>query len=120
MELLFAISIAVLVGAAIYLLLRARTYPVILGITLLSYAVNLFLFASGRLTRDRAPITSLKLEQYPDPLPQALVLTAIVIGFGMTALLVALSVRAVADFGNDHVDGGPGPGDKGEAKGDSP
>ncbi len=105
MEFLFALSVAVLVGAAIYLLLRARTYPVVLGITLLSYAVNLFLFASGRLTRDRAPLTNLELDRYPDPLPQALVLTAIVIGFGMTALLVVLSVRAAADFRSDHVDG---------------
>ena len=105
MELLFALSVAALVGAAIYLLLRARTYPVVLGITLLSYAVNLFLFASGRLTRDSAPLTDLDLDHYPDPLPQALVLTAIVIGFGMTALLVALSVRAATDLGSDHVDG---------------
>ena len=109
MELLVAIAIAAMVGSAIYLLLRARTYPVVLGITLLSYAVNLFLFASGRLTRDRAPLTDLELDRYPDPLPQALVLTAIVIGFGMTALVVALSVRAAAELGTDHVDGRPDP-----------
>ena len=105
MEIAFAIAVGVLVAAAIYLLLRARTYPVVLGITLLSYAVNLFLLASGRLVRDRAPLTDLDLESYPDPLPQALVLTAIVIGFGMTALVVALSVKAATELGTDHVDG---------------
>lgn len=107
MELLFAIAIAVLVGGAVYLLLRARTYPVVIGLMLLSYGVNLFLFASGRLTRDSAPLTDLELEKYPDPLPQALVLTAIVIGFGMTALVVALAVRAAGDLETDHVDGRP-------------
>jgi multicomponent K+:H+ antiporter subunit C len=87
-------------------MLRARTYPVLLGLTLLSYAVNLFLFVSGRVVVASAPLTDLKLATYPDPIPQALVLTAIVIGFGMTALLVVLALRALSDTGGDHVDGG--------------
>lgn len=106
MEALVAIAIGVLTAAGIFLMLRARTFPVLLGLTLLSYAVNLFLFASGRLVVASAPLTDQGLESYPDPLPQALVLTAIVIGFGMTAVLVVLALRAIGDTGGDHVDGG--------------
>jgi multicomponent K+:H+ antiporter subunit C len=104
-EALLAIAVGVLTGAGVFLMLRARTFPVLLGITLLSYAVNLFLFASGRLVVASAPLTDLGLESYPDPIPQALVLTAIVIGFGMTALLVVLALRALGDTASDHVDG---------------
>ena len=106
MEALVAIAIGVLTAAGTFLMLRAHTYPVLLGLTLLSYAVNLFLFASGRLVVASAPLTDQGLERYPDPLPQALVLTAIVIGFGMTAVLVVLALRAMRDTGGDHVDGG--------------
>ena len=106
MEALLAIAIGVLTGAGVFLMLRARTFPVLLGLTLLSYAVNLFLFISGRVVVASAPLTDLGLATYPDPIPQALVLTAIVIGFGMTALLVVLALRAIRDTGGDHVDGG--------------
>jgi len=75
----------------------------VLGLTLLSYAVNLFLFASGRLTMDAPPLIR-DGASYTDPLPQALVLTAIVIGFGMTAYLVMLALRALAESGDDSVD----------------
>jgi multicomponent K+:H+ antiporter subunit C len=104
MELTYAICVGVLSTAGIFLMLRAQTFPVILGLTLLSYAVNLFLFASGRLVINSAAILS-EHEQYADPLPQALVLTAIVIGFAMTAFALILSMRARADLSNDHVDG---------------
>jgi multicomponent K+:H+ antiporter subunit C len=76
---------------------------VVLGLTLLSYAVNLFLFASGRLALDAPPLVR-DGAPYTDPLPQALVLTAIVIGFGMTAYIVVLALRALAESGADHVD----------------
>jgi len=104
MEFTFSLSVGVLTTAGIYLMLRAQTFPVILGLTLLSYAVNLFLFASGRLTVNGAAIIG-HSEQYADPLPQALVLTAIVIGFAMTAFVLILAIRARADLGNDQVDG---------------
>ena len=106
MEYLFSIAVGVLTAGGTYLILRRRTFPVILGLSLLSYAVNLFLFVSGRLVVASAPLTDMGLETYPDPIPQALVLTAIVIGFGMTALLVVLALRAIRDTGGDHVDGG--------------
>jgi multicomponent K+:H+ antiporter subunit C len=105
MEALVALAVGVLVGTGVYLLLRARTFPVILGLGLLGYAANLFLFASGRLTVGEWPIVSPDRSHYPDPLPQALVLTAIVIGFGMTAFVVVLALRARVEVGTDHVDG---------------
>ena len=104
MEMLVALAIGILTASGTFLTLRGRTYPVVLGLTLLAYAVNLFIFASGRLVIDGAAVLKQGLA-IPDPLPQALVLTAIVIGFAMTAFAVILSMRARADLGNDHVDG---------------
>ncbi len=105
MELFISAAIGILVACGIYLMLRARTMDVVIGLTLLSYAVNLFLFSSGRLVSNAAALISPDATAYADPLPQALVLTAIVIGFGMTAFLVVLAIRAFGDLGNDHVDG---------------
>lgn len=104
MELVFALVIGTLTATGVYLLLRARTFPVVMGLTLLSYGVNLFLFSSGRLATGQQPILG-STESYADPLPQALVLTAIVIGFAMTAFLVVMSLRNLADNDDDHVDG---------------
>lgn len=104
MNLIFSIAIGVLCGGGVYLLLQARTFPVVVGLTLLSYGVNLFLFSSGRLLTG-LPAVAERGDLYADPLPQALVLTAIVIGFAMTAFVVVLALRARADTGNDHVDG---------------
>lgn len=103
MEALVAIAIGILFATGVYLMLRARTFPVVLGLTLLSHAVNLFLFASGRLVINAAPVID-GSSKYTDPLPQALVLTAIVISFGMTAFLVVLALRAYGDHADDHVD----------------
>ena len=105
MALLFSIGIGVLVGCGLWLLLRARTFDLILGLTLLGYGVNLFIFAMGRLRPGAPPFVDLALATYADPLPQALVLTAIVIGFAMTALLLAIALRTRAETGSDHVDG---------------
>jgi multicomponent K+:H+ antiporter subunit C len=105
MELMLAIAIGVLSAVGIYLLLARRTLPVILGLSLIGYATNLFLFASGGLVLDSAPLLSATRTGYPDPLPQALVLTAIVIGFAMTAFLVVLALRGMGDLGTDSVDG---------------
>lgn len=105
LEFLIASAIGVLVAGGIYLSLRGRTFQVVLGLTLFSYAVNLFLFASGRLTINRAPILSKTASDYADPLPQALVLTAIVITFGMTAFAVVLALRSFLESGSDQVDG---------------
>lgn len=109
MELLVATFVGVLTGTGIYLLLRARTFDLVLGLTLLSYAVNLLIFATGRLAVGRPPILDATraptLANYADPLPQALVLTAIVIGFAMTAVMLVIALRTRACTGSDHVDG---------------
>ena len=105
MEALFSIVIGVLVACGLYLILRARTFPVVLGLTLVSYGVNVFLFASGRLVIGSAPLVTPEIIVHPDPLPQALVLTAIVIGFGMTAYVIVLAVKAYGELQHDHVDG---------------
>ncbi len=104
MEALLAITIGILTACGVFLALRGRTFPVILGLMLLSYAVNLFLFVMGRLTIGQPPVINPAAAGYADPLPQALVLTAIVISFGMTAFVVMLALRARATLGDDRVD----------------
>lgn len=103
MEFLVASAIGVMTAAGLYLVLRLRTFPVILGISLLTYAVNVFLFASGRLTIGAPPILTKGVETYADPLPQALVLTAIVISFGMTAVIVMIALGAYLGSDDDRV-----------------
>ncbi|MEH6675738.1 Na+/H+ antiporter subunit C [Phenylobacterium sp.] len=104
-EFLVASAVGVLSAAGIYLVLRGRTFPVVLGLAFMSYAINVFLFASGRLVVNQPPIYGKDVAAYTDPLPQALVLTAIVISFGMTALVVVLSLRTFLEAGTDQVDG---------------
>lgn len=106
MEFLVATAIGVVTAAGIYLMLRRRTFPVILGLSLLSYAVNLFLVSTGRIAVNQPPVIREGVSEYTDPLPQALVLTAIVIGFAMTAFVLVLAVKARRETGSDDVDGG--------------
>jgi multicomponent K+:H+ antiporter subunit C len=109
METILALAIGVLGGSGVWLVLRPRTFQVIVGITLLSYAVNLFIFSAGSLFLDKPPIVrpgvSGSLEHYTDPIPQSLVLTAIVIGFATTALFLVVLLAARGMSGTDHVDG---------------
>ena len=109
MEIVCALAIGILVSSGTWLLLRPRTFQVIIGLTLLSYAVNLLIFATGRLVIDRpAIVDSLGVEgsgAYADPVPQALVLTAIVIGFATTALFLVVLLVLRGLTGTDHVDG---------------
>jgi len=112
MEVIIALAIGVLGGSGIWLLLRPRTFQVIMGISLVSYAVNLFIFSMGRLSLDQTPILrssrASEVADYADPLPQALVLTAIVIGFAMTALFLVVLLASRGLSGTDHVDGREG------------
>jgi multicomponent K+:H+ antiporter subunit C len=109
MEIVVSLAIGVMATAGVWLLLRPRTFQVLFGLSLLSYAVNLFIFSVGSLAIDKEPIVepglAADLANYTDPLPQALVLTAIVIGFATTALflVVLLALRGLS--GGDHVDG---------------
>ncbi len=104
LEFLVASGIGAVTAAGIYLILRGRTWPVVLGLSLLGYAVNVFIFAMGRLWQDAAPILSAD-GRVADPLPQALVLTAIVIGFATTGFIIELALRSRHETGSDHVDG---------------
>lgn len=104
MELLLASAVGVLTAAGVYLVLRLRTFPVIVGTAFLSYAVNVFLFASGRLAVHQPPVLTDSATTYTDPLPQALVLTAIVISFGMTAVVVMIALGAYLSSEDDHID----------------
>ena len=104
MEFLVASTVGVLTAAGVYLVLRQRTFPVILGLSLLSYAVNVFIFAAGRLLPGAPPILQKGVETYTDPLPQALVLTAIVISFGMTAVVVMIALSAYLSERDDRID----------------
>ena len=109
MEIVLAIAIGVLTGSGVWLLLRPRTFQVIMGLSLLSYAVNLFIFCMGRLSIDQEPVLQAGLPptrlHYDDPMPPALVLTAIVIGFAMTALFLVVMMASRGLSGTDHVDG---------------
>lgn len=102
-ELLISSAVAMLTATGVYLILRRRTFAVVLGLMMLGYAVNLFLFVMGRL-RFNAPAILQETARVTDPLPQALVLTAIVIGFATTAFLVQLAIRSRFESGTDHVD----------------
>ena len=106
MEIFVAAAVGLLTAVGIYLLLRLRSFPVILGLTFLSYAVNVFLFSAGRLKTASEPIVG-TTEIPTDPLPQALVLTAIVISFGMTAVIVMMALGSYLETGNDRVDPDP-------------
>ncbi len=109
MEIILAIAIGVLTTCGVWLLLRPRTYQVIIGLSLLGYGVNLFIFSMGRLAVDREPVlvagVATDMLHNSDPLPQALVLTAIVIGFAMTALFLVVMLAQRGFSGSDHVDG---------------
>ena len=109
MELTLALAIGVLTGSGVWLVLRPRTYQLVIGLSLLSYAVNLFIFSMGRLRTAAPPILKDGLPEtlanHTDPVPQALVLTAIVITFAMTALFLVVLLAARGLARNDHVDG---------------
>ncbi|THF61166.1 Na+/H+ antiporter subunit C [Pseudothauera rhizosphaerae] len=112
MEIVIAVAIGVLFGSGLWLVLRPRTFQLITGLLLMSYAVNLFIFIMGRLWVDAPPLTlgdgPPDPSAYADPLPQALVLTAIVIGFATTALYLVVMIGSRGLTGTDHVDGEEG------------
>jgi multicomponent K+:H+ antiporter subunit C len=109
MEIVVALGIGALAGSGVWLILRPRTFQVIIGLSLLSYAVNLFIIAMGRLQVNAAPVLATRgagdPSNFADPLPQALVLTAIVISFATTALFLVVLMAARGFTGTDHVDG---------------
>ena len=108
MEVLLALAAGVLYAAGIYLMLRRRLAQLIIGLGLLSNGTNLLIFTAGGLTRARPPVVPPGADRlaapYADPVPQALVLTAIVIGFGLLAFALVLAHRVHATTGTDDVD----------------
>ena len=104
MEFLLASGVGVVTAAGIYLMLRGRSFSVVLGLSLFGYGVNVFIFLMGRLWTNSAPIL-VGQGPFADPLPPALVLTAIVIGFATTGFVVELALRSRHESGTDHVDG---------------
>ena len=109
MEVVLSLGIGALAGSGVWLILRPRTFQVIIGLSLLSYAVNLFILAMGRLRTGAPPVlpgaTDGDPAHFADPLPQALVLTAIVISFATTALFLVILLASRGLTGTDHVDG---------------
>lgn len=107
MELILAVAIGVMSGSGVWLILRPRTYQVIIGLCLLSYAVNLFIFSVGGIKINAPAVLGdgVDISTLADPVPQALVLTAIVIGFATTALFLVVLLAARGLTGTDHVDG---------------
>lgn len=97
MQVLLAIVSGVLFAASFYLLMRRNLLRFVIGLIILSNAANLLIFTMGRLTRDHPPVipegAKLPVEPYANPLPQALILTAIVISFGLLAFALVLVFR---------------------------
>jgi multicomponent Na+:H+ antiporter subunit C len=107
MELLVALLIGTLIGAGVFCLLRRSVVKMVIGIILFSQGANLLVFSAGGLQTGAPPLIAeggkMLREPYSDPLPQALVLTAIVIGFGLIAFTLALVHRAYQSLGTDDI-----------------
>ena len=101
METLITILVGVLVTVAVYLLLSRNLIRVILGTAVLSHAVHLLLMTMGGLKKGSVPLLGEHAENYTDALPQALILTAIVISFAVTAFLLVLAYRTYKETGTD-------------------
>ena len=108
MAIVLAVVIGVLYGVALFLLLRRSLAKVILGLAILTNATNLLIFTVAGLVRARPPIVAPDAEQltppFADPVPQAFILTAIVIGFGVLAFALVLAYRAFQVVGSDDLD----------------
>lgn len=102
MSVLVALVVGVLFASGAWLLMQRRLSRIIIGVGLLGHGANLLLITAG--ARGRAPVIDGGSESYADPLPQALGLTAIVITFGVTALLLALGFRSWQLTGDDRVE----------------
>lgn len=108
MEIVLALAIGVLVASGVWLLFRPRTFQVVIGLSLISYGINLFIFSVGGVRIGAPPVLNPAVQDisaYADPVPQALVLTAIVINFAMTALFLVVLLASRGLTGTDHVDG---------------
>ncbi len=106
MEIPLSIAVGVMAGGGLFLLLQRSVFKIVVGLLLLSHAANLTIFIVGKLTKGGSPIAEkgAAIEGFADPLVQALILTAIVIGFGVAAFLLTLAVRTHKAMGSDDID----------------
>ncbi|MHA6691504.1 Na+/H+ antiporter subunit C [Devosia sp. A449] len=108
MDYVLAALVGCFIALGIYLLLSRSVIRMLLGLTIFGNGVNLLIFTAGRLTREAAPIVPAGLAQpagpIANPLPQALILTAIVIGFAMFSFLLVLAFRAYQSLDADNTD----------------
>lgn len=105
MNVILAIVVGGLYGAGLYLMSRRSIVKLIIGLSLLGHASNLLIFSAGGLTRGKPPLVRRGMETlsppYADPLPQALILTAIVISFGVLAFALVMIHRTHVAVGSD-------------------
>ncbi|PLR79367.1 Na(+)/H(+) antiporter subunit C [Bacillus sp. V3-13] len=104
MEILMAFVIGILFMSATYLMLSKSLLRIIIGTGLLSHGAHLLLLTMGGLKRGAPPLLGEHAETYTDPIPQALILTAIVISFGVTAFFLVLAYRAYQELGTDNME----------------
>lgn len=104
METLMAVTIGILFSIGVYLLLSRTLLRIILGTSIIAYGANLLIITMGGLKKGGAPLLTGEASSYVDPLPQALILTAIVINFAITAFLLVLAYRTYSVTGTDNVD----------------
>ncbi|MEW9051024.1 MAG: Na(+)/H(+) antiporter subunit C [Neobacillus sp.] len=104
MEILMALVIGILFMCATYLMLSKSILRIIIGTGLLSHGAHLLLLTMGGLKQGSVPLLTEEATSYVDPLPQALILTAIVISFGVTAFLLVLAYRAYQELGTDDME----------------
>jgi len=108
MEIVFIVLIAVLYAGGIFMLLRRSMVKLLIGITLLGNGANLLIFLLGNITKGKPPVidsaAKLFTDIYADPVPQALILTAIVIGFGIQSFAIVLLKRVYVLVNSDDLD----------------
>ena len=104
MEVLMSIVVGILVSAAVYLMLSRSLLRIIIGTGLLSHGAHLLILTMGGLKTGAAPLLGENAKVYVDPLPQALILTAIVISFGVTSFFLVLAYRSYQELGTDDMD----------------
>jgi multicomponent Na+:H+ antiporter subunit C len=103
-EILMAFVVGILFMTATYLMLSKSLLRIIVGTGLLSHGAHLLILTMGGLKRGAAPLLGENAESYTDPLPQALILTAIVISFGVTAFFLVLAYRTYKELGTDNIE----------------
>ncbi|MBS4190723.1 Na(+)/H(+) antiporter subunit C [Bacillus sp. FJAT-49705] len=104
MEIVMAFVIGILFMSATYLMLSKSLLRIIVGTGLLSHGAHLLILTMGGLKRGTVPLLDEKASAYTDPIPQALILTAIVISFGVTAFFLVLAYRSYQELGTDNME----------------